>query len=128
MAVDDEIIEEMAQKIRNHPILHLEIYCESSMCDARAITLLLKDNDDLVEHLRAREWTCPICGEPAKLHGFTDMKGAEHMEEKEARISVNLQMRKRDHLRRTGEELTTFNVTELLDDRLPPTPVGWFDK
>lgn len=104
-------------------LLHLEAYCRVPECPAREVRVHLKDYDQtLLPLLRKRRGLrCPVCGGRLALHSIQDRDQEQQVRHLEARWSVNAQLWERDH----GP---VFPVAALCDDRLPPTPPGWFDQ
>ncbi|GEM_PF-2976245 len=105
------------------PLLELEAYCRSTDCPAREVTIHAKDHDDdLLPLLRRRGGLhCPICGGPLKLHHAITFREAEARGRLAARGSVAVEMYARDH------DTLAVPMAVYLDDRLPPTPPGWWD-
>jgi hypothetical protein len=84
------------------------------------VVITIKDHDNiLVDRLAARQ-PCPLCGKPLKFHRVETFAQREAVDERDARMSVNRQM----YLLENPEGFVPGNV--LFDDRLPPTPSGWF--
>ena len=105
-------------------LLYLELYCDKSACPAREIHLRVKDHDKaFVETVRRRGLCCPICGAPAKMHWIRTDAAQDSADRLEARSSVNMQMYVRDYCE-DGFPVLPGDV--IGDDRLPPTPDGWF--
>ena len=99
----------------------LELYCEQTNCAARQVVVTIKDHDNiLVERLAARQQPCPLCGKPLNFHQVETFAQREAVDERDARMSVNRQM----YLYENPDGFVPGNV--LFDDRLPPTPSGWF--
>lgn len=115
----------------DHPsnrLLYVEAYCRSTFCCAREVEILLKDYDrEAVGLMRRSGFKCPVCGEGSlTVHNILTARGKSALDAHEARMSVNRQMLARD---REGEgRHVFFSGPEFCDDRLPPTPPGWFDK
>jgi hypothetical protein len=119
---------EIRTKRARHYVLYLEGYCRGH-CAVREVTLHIKDLDDeLLAALSNRALTCPVCGGGLVVHWTRTAEEQAAEEETEARRSVNSQMRARDFRRDHGRGLFSESAAELLDDRLPPTPDGWFAK
>jgi len=114
---------DVAAARRRDPLLELEAYCESSRCPARVTTVRVKDYDeDLLPLLRRRGGLhCPICGGPLRLHHAFTLGEAEERRRLEARGSVAVEMYARDR------DALAVPMAVYLDDRLPPTPPGWWD-
>lgn len=114
---------DVAAARRHDPVLELEAYCEAGGCPARETTIHVKDYDeDLLTLLRARRGLrCPVCGAPLKLHHAITFREAEAQRRLEARGSVAVEMYARDH------DTLAVPMAVYLDDRLPPTPPGWWD-
>lgn len=108
---------------RRDPVLELEAYCEAGDCPARVTTVRVKDYDEeLLPLLRARRGLrCPICGGPLKLHHAITIDEAAAQRRAAARASVAVEMYARDH------DTLAVPMAVYLDDRLPPTPPGWWD-
>jgi len=109
--------------------LVLEIYCSQSGCSVREITIHVKDHDKtFVPHLRKRSLVCPVCGGTNIIvHGLETALEAERQDDASARHSVNRQMLTRDRMAQ-GEDCAFLTAAEFGDDRLPPTPPGWFPR
>jgi len=116
-------LEAIASARRRDPVLELEAYCEAGGCPARVTTVRVKDYDDeLLPLLRRRGGLhCPICGRPLKLHHAFTLGEAVERRRAAARASVAAEMYARDY----GALAVPMAV--YLDDRLPPTPPGWWD-
>jgi hypothetical protein len=106
---------------------HVEWYCRVSACPVREVRVHLKDPDhELEAMLEGRHPPrCPLCDTTLALHHV--QTAAEHTAawEVAARCSVNTQMWWRDDP--FGVQGLT-PATVLADDRLPPTPAGWWDR
>ncbi|MGE0359678.1 MAG: hypothetical protein AB7R67_03045 [Vicinamibacterales bacterium] len=90
----------------------------------RTLTLDLKDHDaTLVPTLRRRAPACPACGAALIVHHVHTQAEAERHARRDARASVNLQMRERDA---GPDAVMILPLDDYDDDRLPPTPPGWF--
>jgi hypothetical protein len=99
----------------------LELYCEQTNCAARQVVITIRDHDNiLVERLAARQ-PCPLCGKPLKFHKVETFARRQAVDERDARMSVNRQMYL---IHENPDGFVPGNV--LFDDRLPPTPCGWF--
>jgi hypothetical protein len=100
------------------PLITVELYCEAEDCSAREIKVRIKDYDSTLHKANLR---CPLCGSVPKLHYAIDRETDRKRYERACREGVAVQMYKREH-----GACVPFSV--LGDDRLPPTPGGWFDK
>ena len=114
---------------RQDALFHIEGYCDGTRCPARDVRLCLKDYADQAIALIARHGlTCPLCGAALKVHGVWTRNEQHRHAEARARMSVSEQMYRRDQAAtdqvERGIVLTPLRV--LLDDRLPPTPAGWW--
>jgi hypothetical protein len=109
---------------KGNGLLHLELYCDNSDCMAREVNVKVKDyENELVDSARKRGFKCPMCGKQMKQHGVETPAQREARKEEWSRVSVNLQMRRRAQ----GEPgIFVITGTWFHDDRLPPTPDGWF--
>jgi len=105
-----------------------EAYCDSPRCPVREVELHIKDYDNELVALTAKRgwWSCPVCSEPLKLHWAMGPKQYSEQERERARWSVNEQMRTRDLHQRDPDALVVMDARDICDDRLPPTPEGWF--
>ena len=97
-----------------------ELYCEQTNCAARQVVVTIKDHDHILMKRLAARQPCPLCGQPLKFHRVETFAQLEAVDERDARMSVNRQM----YLLENPEGFVPGNV--LFDDRLPPTPSGWF--
>jgi hypothetical protein len=114
---------------RQNALFHIEGYCDGTRCPAREVRLWLKDYDDEAIALIARHGLlCPLCGAVLTIHGVRTRNEQHRHAETRARMSVSEQMYRRDQAAtdqvERGIVLTPLRV--LLDDRLPPTPAGWW--
>jgi hypothetical protein len=108
-------------------LIQIEAYCESTDCAAREVVITIKDHDGtLVQMIDTGGLSCPVCRRSLKLHHARSREERQAEEEVAARMSVNVQMYRRDHLRDPGYVLVPTAV--LIDERLPPTPLDWFNK
>lgn len=116
---------EMMTARESSSILHMELYCENAACPAREIEIYLKDHDTtLIGMVRARGgMSCPVCSAQLKIHWIQDPYGYARSRERSARESVNCQMYVRDFC---DPDLPVITGDVMGDDRLPPTPEGWF--
>lgn len=112
-----------AARERDH-LLTLTVYCESSACPVRIVTIDMKDFDRTAAPTLARGGLhCPVCGASAvSLHAVRTSRQVEAERDLVARWSVNRQMRRRDG----GDDPLVVSLAALADDRLPPTPPDWF--
>ncbi len=104
---------------RQHALLMVELYCENPACSAREIQVRIKDHDDLLKH-KTPALTCPFCQRPVKVHWAMPRREWTDEQDRQARMNVNMQMYVRDKSPMVPAML-------MMDDRLPPTPAGWFD-
>lgn len=106
--------------------LEVEAYCRHTGCPVREVTLQIKDYDRelvaAVQGLPGQALQCPVCRRPLVVHYARPATESAKRAEAEARMSVNRQMFVRD----TGSPFCP--VDRMLDERLPPTPTGWFDE
>lgn len=108
--------------------LYIETYCRNDICCGREILIRIKDYDkSLVRQLSGGGFDCPICGQTLALHWIQTAQERDASEAREARSLVNHQMHVRDEQKRTGKSLVVVPLSLDGDDRLPPTPSGWFD-
>jgi hypothetical protein len=106
------------------PLVEVSGYCNSQGCPGRQLSMVVKDYDDeLVKLLRRRGLRCPLCSKPMLFDGVLGLSEYRARDEHAARVSVNQQMFIRDA---GGFPVLTEGL--LRDDRLPPTPEGWFAK
>lgn len=105
-----------------------EFYCDNSDCSARELRVSFKDYDDtLSAAVRLRKCPCPFCGQPLKMHWACGPREEQIRQEQEARCSVNRQMLRRQRLQENpNAKFFAATAAEIVDDRLPPTPDGWF--
>jgi hypothetical protein len=106
----------------------LRLYCEGDDCPARTIEIALKATQGaLIERFRRQVPRCPICHRATlSVHEVLTLEQSEARDDRAARESVNTQMWQRDHAVDDDPWSRAVPVTVLLDDRLPPTPEGWF--
>lgn len=113
----------VAARDRDYQI-HIHGYCESPDCTVRGVDIRVKDYDrELVQQLSQRVLSCPVCGSTLNVHGAETASECARRKEVHARRSVNLQMRWRDQ---GWPDLRFARLSDMEDDRLPPTPDGWF--
>lgn len=124
----DAIVSETATAREQDYLLTYEIYCDgvSDGCPAREITIQIKDHDRTLVKLIKRQggFRCPLCGGFAKMHWVRTATAERADNERLARCSVNMQMLRRQ--RAHPGDIFFMSASEVLDDRLPPTPDGWF--
>lgn len=102
--------------------LVIEGYCEAADCPARESRIAIKDHDEtLLPLLERRGLSCPVCGGRLKLHCVAARDDAQLRDDADARVSVALQMYRRDF-----PDALAVSMAVLSDDRLPPTPAGWW--
>jgi hypothetical protein len=87
-----------------------ELYCAGSDCSVRYVTITVKE---FYTPTPAR-LTCPACRAPLKLHHVRSLEEAEAVREREARVSVNCQIYRRDHPGEIAMPLSVF-----LNEALP---------
>jgi hypothetical protein len=114
-------IDSIVEALQRDRHVMAELYCESPSCSAREVTILIKDDDEMLLDSQ-REFVCPICREPLKFHVVFTRSEHAAAENRDARRSVNTQMFARDQNGETG-----IPIAISVDDRLPPTPDGWWD-
>lgn len=105
-------------------LVHVVAYCEEAECPVRDFDIKLKhvDEIDLVRAL-----ACPWCGSlRVSVHGAETLDEREASLNRNARERVNVQMLQRDRPAPGG--LHVMTIGEFTDDRLPPTPPGWWEK
>lgn len=106
-----------------HGVIWVEGYCQSSDCPGREVRIKIKDHDGVFLQMFERSGlVCPICQGKLKLHWALTLEEKNTRDERDARGSVNVQMFLRD------KQTMFFPLSIMLDERLPPTPEGWFDK
>lgn len=122
------VSEDVSKARESDSILSLELYCDESGCPAREIRLLVKDHDSTFVNLIKRQggFRCPLCASPAKMHWVRTARQEAIEKEHSARCNVAMQMMRRDRTPDGG--LFVMSASEVCDDRLPPTPDGWFKK
>lgn len=108
---------------RRSELLVLRCYCENADCSVRQVKVRVKDLDG--DKRLGQIPKCPLCSAPMNLHDALTFAEEDRHELRNARGSVAVQMYERDH-ERGGIVATPASV--FTDDRLPPTPVGWWDK
>lgn len=103
-------------------LIWINAYCAATGCPVREVDIRVKDYDaELMPLLRRQEGVlCPVCQTPMQVHGAATLSEHERAAAMHARMSVNGQMYERDHSG-IGAPLRV-----LIDERLPPTPEGWF--
>jgi hypothetical protein len=103
-------------------VLIVEVVCCAPECCAREIRVRLKNHGTgLPGSVR-----CPICGgTQLALQSIRTFVEDERTRDRAARARVNWQMYGRDHAV-NGIAAIPFSI--LKDDRLPPTPAGWWEK
>jgi hypothetical protein len=112
-----------------HYQVFFEFYCRNQDCAVREVEVRVKDYDgDLLSALKGRRPTCPLCAYPLALHNVAGGPSYRRQEDADARRSVNAQMRLRDLERDAPGHLHALRATEMIDERLPPTPDGWFTR
>jgi hypothetical protein len=89
---------------------YLELYCDGEGCSAREVVVHVKEHDGPTP----ARLLCPACSRPLKLHQVQTREERIDDDETAARVSVNVQLWKRE---RPGAEAAEFGL--LLDDRLP---------
>ena len=100
--------------------LMAEAYCDGD-CPLREVTIHVKDHDkQLLRLLKSHGLTCPLCGHELKLHWVRTGREDQRHRDEDSRCSVNAQMYRRD------TDGFSIPCSVLCDDRLPPTPDGWF--
>lgn len=105
----------------------ITIYCERFACAAREIHIRTKDHGT-EEPILGEALRCPICGSHVvSIHSVLTDDEQAAVDAEDARRQVNTQMFVRDRIA-SGDMLPLTPVTVLLDDRLPPTPPGWWDR
>jgi hypothetical protein len=100
----------------------IEVYCQHADCPIRTVTLYTKERDSPTP----AALHCPACKKPLKLHHVHTLDEVERECARDARWSVASQMYSRDHPSPDGFGVVPGTV--FLDDRLPPTPEGWWGK
>lgn len=108
----------------NDYLLTIEGYCRNSDCISREVTIRVKDYDRTLKGQPPAAMMCPLCHGPLSLHWMKSTHEVWKKDQEHARQSVNLQMRVRDKGPTT--ELIGFSLSAMTDDRLPPTPEGWW--
>lgn len=107
-------------------LLYIEAYCQNPSCAVRDITIHIKDHDaTIVRDVSVRGICCPVCNGITTVHFAITSRTHHERGEQLARWSVNEQMYVRDHCH---SGLVVMPVSAMNDDRLPPTPDGWFSR
>lgn len=122
-------VEKIRQARSQSELLVIEAYCRSTECSAREVRIRVKDHDETLVADVEREGfglTCPVCGKRLAVHWIRDFQTDEEDRDRDARARVNMQMYARDQ-RNRGDNLVVFPSHVICDERLPPTPDGWFD-
>jgi hypothetical protein len=72
---------------------------------------------------------CPIChGSELGFYQLASPEDHEQWQFRQARKLVNWQMYRRDHAdQRARDGFVSFPASVMGDDRLPPTPPGWWE-
>jgi hypothetical protein len=105
---------------------YLELYCHGEDCPVRTITLSLKDDANTLASFLDRPLRCPICqSADVALEWVRTMDEREDEWDRDARSSVNMQLWARDH---RHEPFLSYPASVVGDERLPPTPPGWWEK
>jgi hypothetical protein len=99
----------------------LTFYCDNTDCAGREVVVNVKDDDGTLVAQLARSQTCPLCGKALETRGVATIAQYDANAAHTARCSVNTQMYVRDQ---GGAAFVPGSV--YLDDRLPPTPEGWW--
>ena len=108
-------------------MLCIEGYCENPDCPARQVTVDIKDHDhELLPLLKRNGLTCMVCKAPLSFNRAETLGDNGRRRSHEARCSVSRQMYSRDYADNSG--LCALPMTVFGDDRLPPTPPGWWDQ
>jgi hypothetical protein len=109
----------------NDCLLYIELYCTGEECPVREVHVRVKDfHGELQDMVHARGgMACPVCGEPTKLHWAQTAEQRRLEDEADARMSVNIQMHRRDH---AADRFRGVTLRDMTDDRLPPTPSNWW--
>ncbi len=118
------IIARIRETRRRNSHLTIYAYCEEEDCPTRGVQICVKDYDDELLPLLRRSGglRCPICGSFLELHEVLTVDEAVEAEKELARLSVAIQMYSRDF------ETPILPGSIFTENRLPPTPEGWWDK
>jgi hypothetical protein len=110
-------------------ILWLHLYCLNPACPVRHMKIEANDmdllGDALLRFLDMELPRCPVCSNEKRrleLLGVQTKDAHENQERLSARGLVAVQMWERDHKGAIG-----FPADVLVDERLPPTPPGWWE-
>lgn len=127
--MDDKDIQQISDAREHDYQLYIEAYCRND-CPVREVQVRVKDHDrELLAMIGANGLLCPVCGGALALHHVMDTNGRRASEAVAARLSVNAQMYERDQRARNPEQtLVAIPASVLFNNRLPPTPDGWFKK
>src|SRR5262249_38576270 len=74
-------------------LFEIQGYCENSDCNVRYVTVTVKEYDGPTPP----HFCCPVCGDDLNVHHIYDLEQAEEVSDRDARVSVNLQLYRRDH-------------------------------
>jgi hypothetical protein len=95
----------------------------------RSVQCYIKDLDQTFMEQAKAGIICPLCRFPLKLHYVLGPGPYQDLIDTEARRSVNQQMRMRDRRASWHDfESRVFALSEIVDDRLPATPDGYFSE
>jgi hypothetical protein len=126
------VVAALARARQEDVMLAIEGYCTDPECPTREVEITVKDHyGDLVAMVERRGGLhCPVCGGRLKLHWVATRQQYAEQRDEDARCDVNAQMYRRDQQAAgANAALVAFTtMARLVDDRLPPTPPGWWDK
>jgi hypothetical protein len=107
-------------------LLTIRAYCEG-YCPARTFEIEIKDHDDQLLEMVRKGLRCPVCGtRRVAVHAVLTAEERSARSAASARAAVNAQMYTRDHT--APGNLVVIPASRLGDDRLPPTPAGWWGR
>jgi hypothetical protein len=109
---------------------HVHAYCESERCAVRLVEVTVKLHAGGPK--LPQQWRCPACASTLTVHEVQSAAEYDRQQAKDARGSVAIAMYLRDQRRTRAPGvdprwLTMYPLSVLLDERLPPTPPGWWD-
>lgn len=123
-------LREIAEALAHDHILRIECYCHHQECTVREVQFNVKDygKDATVDLILMGGMPCPVCGETKMaVHRVLTREELDARYESRSRQSVNYQMYRRDE-KQAGRDTLAIPANRWLDDRLPTTPAGWWDK
>lgn len=108
-------------------LIVVRLQCGNQDCAVREIKVRCKDYDGTLLPLRPGKPTCPFCGtSDVSVHNVRTFREDDAASDVAARERVNLQMWLRDNQPAESNRPVCFSAERAMDDRLPPTPDGWW--